>query len=154
MAPHCYWVFCSLRNRYAFWYGFCQYFLSRCYIMGNDLIVKRIKNAIYFLIPVFFSLISLGVYNYLRFGSFFEQGYSLQKLVVPELIANRAAGLWGLVHFPANLFYFFLKSPDPVVIHGSQVLVFPYLNANPWEWVFLLPPYVFGNLKAIQEINS
>jgi len=142
-----FFVACAIATRFDM--IFASIFFLAVILWENDLIVKRIKNAIYFLIPVFFSLISLGVYNYLRFGSFFEQGYSLQKLVVPELIANRAAGLWGLIHFPANLFYFFLKSPDPVVIHGSQVLVFPYLNANPWGMsVLITSPMFLAIFKA------
>ncbi len=124
------------------------FFLS-IILWDNTLIIKKIKNAIYFLIPVVFSLLSLGVYNFLRFGRFFEQGYSFQKLGIPELYANRSAGLWSLVHFPANLFYLFLRGPDPILAHGSQLLVFPYLHYNPWGMsIFITSPMFLAIFKA------
>jgi len=118
-------------------------------------IAEKIKNIFYFLVPVFISLISLVFYNFVRFGSFFEQGYSFQKLVYPEFIANRAAGVWSLVHFPANLFYLFLSGPEPILKHGTQILVFPYLQPNLWGMsIFITSPMLLAIFAANYKNRS
>ena len=126
-----------------------SFFFLAVILSDSIQIREKIKNIVYFLIPVVFSVISLGYYNFLRFGNFFEQGYSFQKLSVPELIVNRSHGLWSFVHFPANLYYLFLKGPEAILAQGSQMLVFPYLHSSPWGMsVFITSPIFLIIFKA------
>ncbi|HTS14944.1 MAG TPA: hypothetical protein VMH24_04700 [Candidatus Sulfotelmatobacter sp.] len=50
-------------------------------------------------------------YNAVRFGSPFESGYGLATLTEPVLIAERAQGLFALVHVPQNLQYLLWELP-------------------------------------------
>ncbi len=112
-------------------------------------IYKKIKNVIYFLVPIGITGFTLLYYNFLRFGKVFEQGYTLQHLVYPELIANRAAGIWSLIHFPANLYYLFLKGPDPVLKPGTQILTLPFIQSNSWGMsIFITSPMFLAIFMA------
>lgn len=56
-------------------------------------------------------LVFFAWYNAVRFGSPFESGYGLATLTEPVLIAERAQGLFALVHIPQNLQYLLLELP-------------------------------------------
>jgi hypothetical protein len=59
------------------------------------------------------SLIAFFAYNQVRFGTIQESGYALATL--PEwLDAQRAKGLFALVHVPMNLDYFLVHLPMPI----------------------------------------
>ncbi len=108
-------------------------------ILGDILFITKVsikKKIVIFLeycIPLgFFVLLFLG-YNYIRFGNILDQGYANQILLAPEVAKAREYGLVNLIHLPGNLYYFLLAGPLPVLKDGvSQVLAFPFLQANPW----------------------
>ena len=56
------------------------------------------------------ALIGFFAYNQVRFGSLFESGYALATLP-PFLEAQRARGLFSIVHIPMNLDYFLVHLP-------------------------------------------
>jgi hypothetical protein len=59
------------------------------------------------------SLLAFFLYNQVRFDTPFESGYALATL--PEwLEAQRAKGLFGLVHVPMNIDYFLLHLAIPI----------------------------------------
>lgn len=93
---------------------------------------SRVRDLVRFSMPIIVSVAVLFVYNYLRFGSFFEQGYSTQ--LIPDFLEKaRSYGLVGLAHLPGNIYYFLLAGPQPVVADSlSRVLRFPFLKADPW----------------------
>lgn len=83
------------------------------------------------------------LYNFARFGNFFESGYSFQ--IVPDDASRaREYGIFSLVHVPGNLYYFLLATPLLFSRDGiSHVLKFPYFFANPWGMsIFLTSPYI------------
>ncbi len=89
------------------------------------------KSLTFFIIPLLISIILLGFYNYRRFNSFFDTGYTRNVTVVNKEGGNQTAGFFSLIHVPANLYAEFLMGPEPV--KNSQfefVLKFPYLKAN------------------------
>src|SRR3989338_7010531 len=69
----------------------------------------KTKDLTKLLVPVMIALTILALYNYARFGSPFEQGYSEQgysdQLLTAELVTARHYGLMGLTHLPGNLYY-------------------------------------------------
>ena len=73
-------------------------------------------------------------YNAARFGSPFESGYGLATLTEPVLIAERAQGLFSLVHIPQNLQYLLLElpiaAPIPLFIRPDGY-GFPLLLQSP-----------------------
>jgi hypothetical protein len=95
--------------------------------------------------PFVAAIILLSLYNYARFGSFFEQGYAYQILTLPALQKARDYALFGLIHLPGNLYYLFLATPMPVFKDSvSHVLASPYIEASPWGMsIFITSPYLF-----------
>ncbi len=86
----------------------------------------------------------LLLYNYARFGSILEQGYSYQIALVSAVRRARDYGLFSLIHLPGNLYYLFLAAPQPVFRDGlSHVLKFPYLKPDLWGMsIFITSPYL------------
>ena len=112
----------------------------------------KLRDKVYALfqlmLPVAVSLLLLLLYNYLRFGNIFEFGYHYQ-LIAHEPAVNREHGLWGFVHFPANLYYFLLKGPEAVFLPGSKILTYPFLQADVWGMSILLTsPILLWGLRA------
>ncbi|MEX2007845.1 MAG: hypothetical protein WD992_03665 [Candidatus Levyibacteriota bacterium] len=93
-----------------------------------------LKQLALILIPFLLSILLLGLYNQRRFHSFFETGYSYNRILGAfPLSENLKHGTVSVSHVPANLYNFLIKSPDPLLgqKHGF-FLKFPYLIANPW----------------------
>jgi hypothetical protein len=100
------------------------------------------------LLPIIVSLSLLLIYNYLRFGNIFEFGYGYQ-LAANERAVNREHGLWGFVHFPANLYYFLFKGPEAVFLPGSKILTYPFLQSDIWGMSILFTsPILLWGLRA------
>jgi hypothetical protein len=117
-------------------------------ILSAETKYQKMKQLAWFAMPVALSVVLLMAYNLLRFNSVFESGYGLQLLRGGQA-ANRSHGLWGLVHFPANLYYFFLKGPDGVFLPGTKILTYPYLRPNSWGMSILFTsPILLWIFKA------
>jgi hypothetical protein len=93
-------------------------------------------------LPVAISLFALFFYNFIRFGNILEFGYGLQ-LLTGEEAANRMYGLWSLVHFPANLYYFLFRGPEGIFLPGTKILTYPYLRPNSWGMSILFTSPIF-----------
>lgn len=104
------------------------------------------------MLPVTLSFSLLLIYNYLRFGNILEFGYHYQ-LISQEPAVNREHGLWGLVHFPANLYYFLFKGPEPVFLPDSKILTYPFLQADVWGMsiLFTSPILLWGLRAPVKE---
>lgn len=110
---------------------------------------EKLINLSKLIFPIIINLVILLIYNFLRFHNFFEQGYSFQYLDNPFLLINRQHGLWSLAHIPANIYYFFIKSPEGIFIPNTQILQFPYIRANPWGLsIIFTSPMFFWLIKA------
>lgn len=92
------------------------------------------RQWLYFFIPIIFSFLLLGTYNYKRFHSPFETGYRYNiTLKTYPMSENAKFGLLNPIHIPANLYSFLLKGPEPLRDErGAFVLKFPYLKVEPW----------------------
>ena len=121
--------------------GIVFYLLSLFFI--EDLSIwRRRKKLFQLLVPAVFSFLVMGTYNILRFGNFFDQGYSYQ-LLSETLIKAKSYGLFGFIHLPGNLYYLLFASPVPVLRDGvSKVLKFPYITYDLWGLgMFYTSPY-------------
>jgi len=130
------------------------FILDILFISKGDVKIK-VKNIINLCLPILISVGLVFLYNYLRFGDFFENGYAMQ--FVPEHAAKaRAYGIFSIIHLPANIYYFLLSTPIPVFKDNvSHVLTFPFVKANPWGMsIFTTSPYFiylfFINFKKKQ----
>lgn len=102
-------------------------------LLYSDLSNKlKVKNLALLTGPIIISIAILGFYNFARFGNPAETGYSatVQPWDYGPGLTTRTLGLWSLVHIPTNLYYMFLKMPEPIFIPGTYTLRFPYLKVD------------------------
>jgi hypothetical protein len=124
-------------------------FFAGSIIFQNRHARHKISQAVLLCVPLGISVALLLAYNYFRFNNIFDPGYASQHLTDTFLIANRNEAVWGLIHFPANLYYFFFKGPDGVFLPGTQILTYPYLRENDWGMsIFLTSPLFLWIVKA------
>jgi hypothetical protein len=118
-------------------------------VLGDEEKSQKMKKLWLFSIPIALGVVMLMAYNFLRFGNIFESGYGLQILYDGQTAANRGYGIWNLIHFPANLYYFLFKGPDGVFIPGTEVLIYPYLRTDGWGMSILFTsPILLWIFKA------
>ncbi len=114
-----------------------------------EFFLKRMSLKYFMLIfiPVFLSLLFLGMYNNRRFHSYLETGYnySTTKEDLP-IGANFKYGDKSIIHIPANLYSFLVLSPEPLKEkNDGLILRFPYIKFSPWGvaiW-FTSPLFIF-----------
>ncbi len=99
-------LFASKRN--TFWSGFflALAFLSRlptllAFPFLLFLIKPKLKQSLSFFVPIFVAVLLFGLYNYARFGSIFETGYSLIPGVLEEPWFKE--GIFSWTYIPRNL---------------------------------------------------
>ncbi len=117
------------------------------FFLYNVLKIKNwnIKNIGYFLFPIAVSGVLLAIYNYVRFDSIFDQGYSTQLLLQEKLrVARDVYGLLSLHHVPGNIYHAFFAVPGVLFAdHVSHVLRFPYIRVDGWgTGIFFTSPYL------------
>jgi hypothetical protein len=93
-------------------------------------------RAAAFALPIAVAIAIYGWYNWVRFGSPLESGYSISVLQVPWLAEVRSHGLFSPWHIPANIYFSMLEPPDfsgrfpfigPSAVGMSMLLVSPAL---------------------------
>jgi hypothetical protein len=110
---------------------------------------EKMKQLVRFSIPFLLGVVSLMMYDYMRFGNIFETGYGFPMLYDEQAAANRGYGIWNLIHFRANLYYLLLKGPMGVFIPGTKVLTYPYLRTDGWGMsIIFTSPIFFWIFKA------
>ena len=87
---------------------------------------KKIKNIdttsiLYLIVPFIFSLIALGYYNYIRFESFFENGFKYQITTQN----NKALSIYSIKNVLSN-FYFYTIYPPMLSSY------FPFVHMKSW----------------------
>jgi len=80
---------------------------------------ERLKPFLKLLLPVVGGIVIIALYNYYRFGSFLQSGYSLIPGVLEEVWYER--GIFDLTYIPRNLEVIFASMP-------KFLSSFPYLN--------------------------
>lgn len=85
---------------------------------------KNLRNVVTLLVPVIIVLISIGVYNYVRFGDFKDFGYLKMRLNYPysEYIKS---GQFNTKFLPKNLYYMLIAPP-------KFDREFPFFAPDPW----------------------
>jgi hypothetical protein len=128
---------------------FAAVFFVFSIVLDEENKARKMRELSWFSLPIAMSIVLLMIYNYLRFRNIFETGYGSPILYDEQATANRGYGIWSLIHFPANLYYFFLKGPSGVFIPGTKVLTYPYLRTDGWGMsIIFTSPIFFWILKA------
>lgn len=119
---------------------------------------KKVKQLAFLCLPVVFMLGMLVFYNYARFGNPFENGFLLSNnsfLSVTDRYEQLHYGLFKLRNIPTNVYYYFIKGLDPVVVQqktlwgNTYVLQSPYVTVRyPGTSFFIVSPLFFYLFKA------
>jgi hypothetical protein len=100
------------------------------------------RSALAFGLPIAGAIAFYGWFNWVRFGSPFETGYSISLLTVQSLQERRAQGLFSIVQIPENVKLAFLQLPDRI----SQ---FPFFSASTFGMsMALVSPALVTSLWA------
>ena len=115
-----------------------------------------LQSLTFLLLPIFFSMAMLGLYNFRRFHSVFDTGYNRNISVLNRTYYNNQLGFFGPVHIPANLYALLIMPPDPVKQdHLQFALKFPYLKANGLGMaIWFTSPLFFYLLVARKEPHT
>ncbi|OGD92755.1 hypothetical protein A2697_01170 [Candidatus Curtissbacteria bacterium RIFCSPHIGHO2_01_FULL_41_44] len=110
-------------------FGMTLFFLLE--IFRNRTKLNFQKSLVLLLLPIFFSITISGLYNFRRFGSVFDTGYTRNVSVLDKNYYNYKLGWFSPVHIPANLYALLVMPPEPVKKEFYQfILDFPYFRAN------------------------
>jgi len=103
---------------------------------------RRARATLEVAIPVGVTLALTAIWNALRIGSPLDSGYGSSALAWPALAAQRAKGLFSIVHVPANL--------DVLLAGGFDLRrAFPFLVPNDnGQSLLLTTPAVLVALRA------
>jgi hypothetical protein len=88
-------------------------------------------SALAFGLPMVGAIAFYGWFNWVRFGSALESGYSISLLKVPYLQQLRDQGLFSLAHIAGNVQVALWQPPD-------RLGQFPFLSPGPWGMSMLL----------------
>jgi hypothetical protein len=129
-------------------FGLALFFLLELFALRKQPQFK--KSLILFLIPILISVFVLGLYNFKRFDSFFDTGYTKNVTVVGKKGNNQNIGFFSLAHIPGNLYAEFLMGPEPVRNPLYElVLKFPFIKANGLGLaIWFTSPLLFYLIKA------
>jgi len=109
------------------------YFLMEILFSKEKRVIK-LQNIGKILIPVIVAGVFLSFYNFQRFSSLFESGYSYQQ-IDPVLEKARSFGLLSFTHIP---------SPVQVFLDSTtKVLRFPFITYDEWGLgIFYTSPFL------------
>lgn len=134
-------------------------YLSSIYFILHILFNSKtniIKTFLLFSIPIFLSLLIVGIYNFARFNNPLEAGYNYQFIQNPKMLNAQSAGPFSLKHVPGNLYSLFYRgfeevksSPNP----DDILLKIPFLKANPLGLSIILtsPIFLFALLTKVNK---
>lgn len=131
-------------------FGAVVFFLLELMIHRKKINFSR--NLVLLIIPIIISLTLLGIYNFRRFHSFADTGYTRNVSVLDKDYYNNQLSWFSTVHIPANLYALLLMPPDPVKKDiGQFVLEFPFLKANGWGMAIWFTSPLFIYLLLIKR---
>ena len=120
--------------------GVAVFFVLEILRQRKNIDIKQALLA--FLIPILVCVFLLGVYNFRRFHSPFDTGYTRNVSVLNKPEGNWQKGFFSPAHIPGNLYSLFVMAPEVVRIGELEfVLKFPYVRASGWGMsIFLTSP--------------
>lgn len=120
------------------------FFISDILFLDKDTNIKqKAKKILEISIFPFLCLLILFLYNYLRFGNIFDQGYIGQILTAGFMSDKVTYGLFNLKYLPRGIYYFLINIPNSVFNSETHLLVFPFIKPDPWGMsIFFTSPYL------------
>lgn len=119
------------RNTFIFYLPFFLTLIIISHLKAKDKFSLGIKRLTYSLCVFLIILIIAGIYNYQRFGSVLESGYSYQKFALRFTEDKIKFGILNFAYIPHNFHYMFINAP-------KFINIFPYIKFDPEGNSFLL----------------
>lgn len=119
------------------------------FMLVSDLFHRRnvLARSVSFIIPIAGTLICLAWFNWIRFGSAFDNGYFTNN-IGPLVDPLRSMGLFSYRHIPMNIYWYFLSGLRPVT-DGTQHIVFPFFRYNDWGFtMFFVSPFFLYTFRT------
>ncbi len=145
-------------------HGYRAWFLTGLALAGalltrNELVLVGVWPAVYLLVkhydkhklwhlagmaaistlPIILAVATLGVYNYLRFGSFMDNGLAYHLMNINFRADYTRYGVFNLYYVPVNFFYQYIDYPflntSNLFTGGSLFLLSPLFLAAFWGMV-------------------
>lgn len=118
--------------------------------MSKQTIREKIAASCLLMAPIFFGLAGIGVYNFMRFGSVTEFGYTYH---IPNITTAgtmlKQYGTWNLFYVPTNFYYLFLSGFQGVYVPGTKYLTYPFIQPDAWGMsIFLTSPILLWCIKT------
>jgi hypothetical protein len=120
--------------------------------------IKKVAALSQLVVPLFLCGLLLLSYNYVRFGDVFNNGYMMNNNMFSESRGSYERdnhGLFKISNIPTNIYYYFIKTLDPVLIPvqtlwgNTYILEAPYVTVKyPGTSFFVVSPvflYMFRN---------
>ncbi|OGC45807.1 hypothetical protein A3B64_01975 [candidate division WWE3 bacterium RIFCSPLOWO2_01_FULL_37_24] len=135
------------------------FFILSILFDNANVLKKRLK---YFLVLLFFPVLSIAfllLYNYARFENPFNSGYTMVNnwyLTDEQRFELINLGLFKLENIPSNIYYYFLKGLDPVLLNrgNNLILVPPFVKVSfPGTSLFIVSPILLYVFK-LRELNK
>ncbi len=134
------------------------FFIALIWMEKKNNLVEKSKKLFTLLIPVFIAGVLLLFYNYVRFGNMFDNGYMTANnnfLAESQRYEQLHHGLFKFENIPTNIYYYFIKTLDPVLIPVQTLMGNTYMLQPPYVTVrypgtsfFIVSPiflYIFKN---------
>ncbi len=114
---------------------------------------EKIVAVCLLMAPIFFGLAGIGLYNFVRFGSVIEFGYTYHiPIITTSGNMLKEHGTWSLFYVPTNLYYLFLSGLQGVYVPGTKYLTYPYVKPDAWGMsIFLTSPILLWCFKTKQK---
>jgi hypothetical protein len=137
-----YWVIGILMGsvfaaRYTAGLGIIFFLLEAIWEKGS--LKQKTSRVVQLVIPSIIIGILLLVYNQVRFGNMWNNGYmDVNKGILTDDQRYETVnyGLFKLENIPSNIYYYFIKSPEPVTIQkqtmwgNTYVLTWPFIKST------------------------
>jgi len=120
--------------------------------------LRLIGYAIVGVLPIAVGVTLLGVYNWLRFGSIFDNGIAHHLMELSLVHEYQHYGAFNLHYLPTNLFYQYIAYPFPIqdtTFHGGSLfLLSPVFFAVFWGAVTGRPRWsIWALISTIILVN-
>lgn len=111
-------------------------------IITEKKITLKLKPILQLLLPFSGAILIIGLYNFFRFNSPFNGGYTYQDISTISA-ASRSIGLFSIKHIPFNLYHALFGAP---IINTSSHLpwqaAYPFIKNNPYGLsIFITSPF-------------
>ena len=130
------------------------FFILEIFFDKSNGLKAKARNFFLLVWPIICGLLFLGGYNLVRFGDFLDTGYSRANndLAVQQYLKENY-GLFNIKYFLTNIYYSFLKFPEPIFDFG-YMLKAPYFTVSPLGLSFFFVSPVFVKIFYADFSNS